>query len=134
MLENYIAEPLKEARLQAYNNAFATSVRTSNVRSVLEPKLSSGMGMTAEVYNIETSANLTSTHVDKVAETPSRSEYWSGKINKTLTDIEGSLTNIQSKLSQASELQDLAQDVPTAINDVYVRVQNMNRFAYYRRE
>ena len=125
LLENYIAEPLVEAKLQAYNSAFATSNRTSNVRSVLEPKLSSGMGMTAEVYNIETSATLTSMHVDKVVETPSQSDYWSGKINGTLTDIEGSLTTIQSKLSEASQLQDLAEDVPTAINDVYVRVQNM---------
>ncbi len=56
---------------------------------------------------------------------PSRSEYWSGKISKSLTDIEGSITTVQSTLSDASQLQDLAEDMPVALNDVYIRVQNM---------
>jgi len=125
LLESFTDDPLRESELQAINQAFATSQRNSNVRSVLPAKLSQGMTMTAEISNIQTSTTLTGIYTDKIESIPSRSEYWSGKINKSLTDIEGSLTNVQSILSEASELQEMAQDMPVAINDVYIRVQNM---------
>lgn len=125
LLESFSDNPLREAELQAIQNSFATSQRNSNVRSVLPPKLSGGMGMTAEISKIQTSATVTGIYTAKIEAVPSRSEYWSGKINKSLTDIEGGLTTVQSILSDASNLQDLAQDMPAALNDVYVRVQNM---------
>jgi len=125
LLESFSDDPLREAELQAINLAFATSQRNSNVRSVLPAKLSKGMTISTEISNIQTSATVTNIYTANIAAIPSRSEYWSGKINKSLTDIEGSLTNVQSILSDASELQDLAQSMPEAINDVYVRVQNM---------
>ena len=125
LLESFSDDPLRESELQAINQAFATSQRNSNVRSVLPAKLSQGMTMTAEISNIQTATTLTGIYTAKIEAVPTRSEYWSGKISKSLTDIEGSLTNVQSILSEASNLQDMAQDVPTAINDVYVRVQNM---------
>lgn len=125
LLESFSDDPLRESELQAINQAFATSVRNSNVRSVLDPKLSGGMGMTAEVSKIQTSSTLTAIYTAKVEATPSRAEYWSGKISKSLTDIENGLTNVQSILSDASELQAMSESVPEAINDVYVRVQNM---------
>jgi len=125
LLESFSDSPLRELELQAINQAFATSVRNSNVRSVLPAKISQGMTMTNEVAKIQKSVTLTGIYTAKIEAIPSRSEYWSGKINKSLTDIEGDLTNIQSTLSDASKLQDMATNLPTAINDVYVRVQNM---------
>jgi len=125
LLESFSDDPLRESELQAINQAFATSQRNSNVRSVLPAKLSQGMTMTAEISNIQTSTTLTGIYTAKITAVPSRSEYWSEKIEKSLNDIEGSLTNVQSILSDASELQEMAQDMPAAINDVYVRVQNM---------
>jgi len=125
LLESFTDDPLREAELQAIQQAFATSNRNSNVRSVLPAKLSKGMTVSTEISNIQTSTTLTGIYTAKIAEIPSRSEYWSGKINKSLTDIEGSLTNVQSILSDASELQDMAQSMPAAINDVYNRVQDM---------
>jgi len=125
LLESFSDDPLRESELQAIQQAFATSTRNSNVRSVLPAKISQGMTMTAEISKIQTSVTLTGIYTTKIEEIPSRSEYWSGKINKSLTDIEGSLTNVQSILSDASELQEMAENLPTAINDVYVRVQNM---------
>jgi phage protein U len=125
LLESFSDDPLRQSELQAIQNSFATSQRNSNVRSVLPPKLSEGMGMTAEISKIQTSATVTGIYTAKIEAIPSRSEYWSGKINKSLTDIEGRLTTVQSILSDASNLQDLAQDMPVALNDVYVRVQNM---------
>lgn len=125
LLESFSDDPLRESELQAINQSFATSQRNSNVRSVLPAKLSQGMTMTAEISNIQTATTLTGIYTAKIEAVPTRSEYWSGKISKSLTDIEGSLTNVQSILSEASNLQDMAQDVPAAINDVYVRVQNM---------
>lgn len=125
LLESFSDDPLRQSELQAIQNSFATSQRNSNVRSVLPPKLSEGMGMTAEISKIQTSATVTGIYTAKIEAIPSRSEYWSGKINKSLTDIEGRLTTVQSILSDASNLQDLAQDMPAALNDVYVRVQNM---------
>jgi len=125
LLESFSDDPLREAELQAIQQAFATSTRNSNVRSVLPAKISQGMTMTTEISKIQTSVTLTGIYTAKIEEIPSRSEYWSGKINKSLTDIEGSLTNVQSILSDASELQEMAENLPTAINDVYVRVQNM---------
>jgi len=125
LLESFTDDPLRESELQAIQQAFATSNRNSNVRSVLPAKLSKGMTVSTEISNIQTSTTLTGIYTAKIAEIPSRSEYWSGKINKSLTDIEGSLTNVQSILSDASELQDMAQSMPAAINDVYNRVQDM---------
>lgn len=125
LLESFSDDPLREAELQAIQQAFATSQRNSNVRSVLPPKISEGMTMTTEIAKIQTSATVTGIYTEKINKTPSQSAYWSGKINKTLTDIEDNLTSVQSILSDASQLQALAEDMPAAINDVYVRVQNM---------
>lgn len=125
LLESFTDDPLRESELQAINQAFATSVRNSNVRSVLPAKLSKGMTMNTEISNIQTSTTLTGIYTAKIEAIPTRAEYWSGKINKSLTDIENGLTNVQSILSDASELQAMAESLPAAINDVYVRVQNM---------
>jgi len=125
LLESFSDDPLREAELQSINQAFATSVRNSNVRTVLPPKISEGMTLTAEVSKIKTSATLTGIYTEKINKNPSQSEYWSAKINKSLTDIEGNISDIESILSNASELQNLAQNMPVALNDVYVRVQNM---------
>lgn len=125
LLESFTDDPLRESELQAINQAFATSQRNSNVRSVLPAKLSQGMIMSNEISNIQTSTTLTGIYTAKIEAIPTRAEYWSGKINKSLTDIENSLTNVQSILSDASELQAMAENMPSAINDVYIRVQNM---------
>lgn len=125
LLESFTDDPLRESELQAINQAFATSVRNSNLRSVLPAKLSKGMTMNTEISNIQTSTTLTGIYTAKIEAIPTRAEYWSGKINKSLTDIENGLTNVQSILSEASELQAMALSLPAAINDVYVRVQNM---------
>ena len=125
LLESYSDNPLREAVIQAIGRAFATSKRNSNVRSVLPAKLSKGMTMSTEISNIQTSTTLASIYTAKIDAMPTRAEYWSGKINKSLNDIEDSLTNVQLILSQASELQNMAQNMPAAINYVYVRAQNM---------
>lgn len=125
LLESFTDDPLRESELQAINQAFATSQRNSNVRSVLPAKLSQGMIMSNEISNIQTSTTLTGIYTAKIEAIPTRSVYWSGKINKSLTDVENSLTNVQSILSDASELQAMAENMPSAINDVYIRVQNM---------
>lgn len=125
LLESFSDDPLRESQLQAINLAFATSQRNSNVRSVLPARLSKGMTISTEISNIQTSATVTNIYTANIAAVPSRSEYWSGKISKSLADIEGSITTVQSTLSDASQLQEMAENVPTAINDVYVRVQNM---------
>lgn len=125
LLESFSDDQLRESELQAIQQAFATSNRNSNVRSVLPAKLSQGMTMTNEISKISTSVTVTGIYVEKINKNPSQAAYWSNKINNSLTDIEGSLTAVQSALSDASELQDLAQNMPSAINDVYVRVQNM---------
>ena len=125
LLESFSDDPLREAELQAINQAFATSQRNSNIRSVLPAKLSKGMTISTEISSIQTSATLTNVYTANIEAVPSRSEYWSGKISKSLTDIEGSITTVQSTLSDASQLQDLAEDMPAALNDVYIRVQNM---------
>ena len=125
LLESFSDDPLRESEIQAINQAFATSTRNSNVRSVLPAKLSQGMTMSTEISQIQTSTTLTSIYTGKIEEVPTRAAYWSGKINKSLTDIENGLTNVQSILSDASELQAMAQSLPAAVNDVYVRVQNM---------
>ena len=125
LLESFSDDPLRESQLQAINLAFATSQRNSNVRSVLPARLSKGMTISTEISNIQTSATVTNIYTANIAAVPSRSEYWSGKISKSLADIEGSITTVQSTLSDASQLQDLAEDMPAALNDVYIRVQNM---------
>ena len=125
LLESFSENPLREAEIRAINQAFATSSRNSNVRSVLPAKISQGMTVTTEISQVQKSASEVTVYSKKVEEVPSRTEYWSGKISKSLNDIEGGLTKVQSVLSDASDLQDLAQSIPSAINDVYVRVQNM---------
>ena len=125
LLESFSENPLREAEIRAINQAFATSSRNSNVRSVLPAKISQGMTVTTEIAQVQKSASEVTVYAKRVEEVPSRSEYWSGKISKSLNDIEGGLTKVQSVLSDASDLQDLAQSIPSAINDVYVRVQNM---------
>ena len=125
LLEDFSDSPLRKAELQAINNAFATSTRSSNIRSVLPAKLSPGMAISGEISNISTSAKTTDVYIDNVNKNPNQAAYWSGKINKSLTDIEGSLNNVQASLSEALKLQNLAQSMPAAIADLTIRVNNM---------
>lgn len=125
LLESFNDNPLREDERQAISNAFATTLRNSNVRSVLPPKLSNGMGMTIDISKIETSAKLVNQYTASAAAVPSRTNYYSGKINSELSNIEGNISSVQSKLSEAQDLQDLAVSLPTALNNLNTSVQNM---------
>lgn len=125
LLESFTEDLLIQAQAQARNKAFATTSRNSNVRSVLAPKLSEGMGVTVEVAKIQTSSVLINQHVAEAVQNPDRLESLSKRINNSLTDIEGSVDKVQSKLTDVQELYDLATGLPNALNDVYTRVQNL---------
>lgn len=125
LLEVFNDNPLKESERQAVANAFATTLRNSGVRSVLPPKLSEGMGMTVEIGRIESSAKLVNQYTASAEAVPSRFEYYSGKINSSLSNVEGNISNVQSKLVELQDLQDLATTLPTALDNLNTSVQNM---------
>ncbi len=125
LLEFYNDEPLRDAQRNAQNKAFATKARNSNVRSVLDPKLSPGMLVTHDISKIETSGKLVTQHVAEAEKNTATFEFYSGRINEQLDNMEGSIQDVQNQLSQAQELQNLATSLPGAMNDVYTRVQNM---------
>jgi len=125
LLEVFSDNPLREAQLRAISNAFATQLRNSNVRTVLPAKLSKGMGLTADVGKMETSGKLVNQHIATAAVNPAQALTFSERISESLDSIEGNISSIQNRLSQAQDLQNLATGLPSALADVYSRVQNL---------
>jgi len=127
LLECYIAENANSQKTKAINDAFATTLRGSNLRSVAPANLSVGLDMTREVAKIDTSAAMAEFYLKSAKENPQQKDYWGKKINKTLESIEENITLVQSKLSISSDLQGLQNNVPLALSNVNSRVQNMKQ-------
>lgn len=125
LLEFYSDDPLLDAKRQSIKDGFATSARSSNVRSVLPAKISSGMGVTQNVSEIQMQAALVNRYTEAAAANPSTFEYYSGQINNALDGMEGNIQAVQNQLSTAQDLQDLAGTLPTALQDIYTQIQNM---------
>lgn len=125
LLECFSENLFLESRRQAINSAFATSNRNSNLRSVLPAKLSPGSVVTHELQLTELSGKLVTNYVAAAEANVSTLDYYSNRIDKTLDTINSSIGKIQSSLSDAQDLQDLALSLPTALQEINTRIQNM---------
>lgn len=124
LLEAFTEDLLLQSFQQAKIQAFATVERNSNVRTVLPPKLSPGMVVTAEVSKIQASSVVISQHSAQAVQYPERAELLSEKINDSLTTIEESITTVNQALSQSVAMYNLATNLPNALDNVFTRVQN----------
>lgn len=125
LLECFNENRLEESKKQAVNSAFATSNRTSNVRSVLDPKLSPATLVTSNVSKMEISTSLITQHTANVKALPQTADFYSGKIDGALNSIEKNITFVQNALAGDIQLANGAPSLPAALNGVYTAVQNM---------
>lgn len=125
LLEFYSDDPLLDAQRQAIKDSFATSARSSNVRSVLPAKMSPAMSVTDSIGDIQTQGVRINQYTEDAEAKPSTFNYYSGQINKTLDNMEDSVQTVQDKLSDSQDLLDLATTLPTAMQEIYTNIQNM---------
>lgn len=126
LLEAFTEEPLREAGRKAQDRAFATVARNSNVRSVLPPKLSPAMMVTANVSKIDTSSFEAMNFTDEVQKNPATAEYYSGKIDGVMDKIDSGLDSISQALDSGNILNEFqTPEFVTAIGDVYTSIQNI---------
>lgn len=125
LLEVFYEDPLRDAIQKAIADSFATELRNSNVRSVLPAKLSKGMGLTADIGKMETSGKLVNQYIATASANTAQFDTFSDRITSTLDSIESSISSVQSRLSEAQDLYNLATNLPSALDSVYTRVQNL---------
>lgn len=125
LLESFNEDRLLEENRQAKNTAFATTARNSNVRSVLDPKLSPASVVVTDVAKIETSGKMVNQYTAAVEKNPATVEYYSGKINSELNSMESGIQKLQNELTNAQDLLEFAQSLPTALQSVNSRVQDL---------
>lgn len=125
LLEFYSEDRLADAQRQAVRDSFATSARSSNVRTVEAAKLSPAGAITENIGDIQLEAMTVNEHVLAAESNPNTLDYYSGEINESLDSITDSIQEVQNKLSDAQELQDLATTLPTALQSIYTNTQNM---------
>jgi len=125
LIESFTEEPLKDADKKAKEKAFATTARNSNIRAITPPNLSQGMVVSKNVSEIQSSSKIIVQNTFAVEKDPETAEYYSKKINKYLTDMEGQLINTSDALNSSPDLQELGPNMPTSINGVNTSIQNM---------
>lgn len=125
LLESFSDDPLNESKKKAAESAFATTARNSNVRSVQKPVLSPGMQMSASVYEMQTSGDLVSQYSASVEKNPATAEYYSGRINDVLGDMEDNIEVINGILESVPDIDNLGPSVPSALSGVFTSIQNM---------
>lgn len=125
LLEFYSDDPIADQQRKAIKDGFATSTRSSNVRTVLPAKLSPAMGLTEQVVEIQTQGVRVNQYTEAAAAKPSTFDYYSGQINNALDAMNSNVQTVQNTLSTSQDLQQLALELPTAMNDIYTNIQNM---------
>ena len=125
LMEAFSEDPLRESGNQAKAKAFATKSRNSDIRSVLPAKLSPATVVTADVAKIETSGIVVRQYADAAEKNPATFQYYSGKVNETLEEIESKITSVQSALDASQGLSNGAPLLPSALQGVYTSVQNI---------
>lgn len=125
LLESFSEDPLNESKKKASENAFATTARNSNVRSIQSPVLSPGMEVSAGVSEMQTSGNLVAQYTASVEKNPATSGYYSVKINETLDSIEGNIQKVGNLIDSDPDIGDLAPSLPSALSGVNTSVQNI---------
>lgn len=126
LLESYSDNPILDANRQAQNNAFATSTRNSNVRSVLPAKLSPGMAVTANVSKIETSGVLVQQYTATVEQNPAAAELYSDKIDDVMDEINEGLNKIEEAINNGGSLSSYqSPELVNSMADIYTSVQSI---------
>jgi len=125
LLESFTDDPLRDSKKAAKSAAFATTARNNNVRTVLPPKLSAGTEVTTRVTEIGYQATIVNNYTAAAEANPNTYEYYSGKITQSLDDMEGNISVVQERLQSAQDLQQLAESLPVALQQVYSNIQNM---------
>lgn len=125
LLESYNEDRLKTSKDNAKKEAFATTQRNSNVRTVLSPKLSKGMVTSTNVAKLEASSVKIRQNAYAVKADPATSNFYSGKTSSLLDGMEGNINTINEILSGSGELSGLAPDLPGMLEFVYSEIQNM---------
>lgn len=125
LLEVFSDDKLREAEKKAIADAFATQIRNSNVRTVLPPKLSQGMGLTANVGKLQMNSTLITQQVVMAESNSSFFDLASEVITETCDILEGIIAKIDTTLHDFPFLDDMVPDLGTVLNDVYVRIQDV---------
>lgn len=125
LLEVFNDDRLKDSEKKAKNQAFATQTRSANVRTVLTPRPSKGMGLTQDISKINVNSDQINRHIVTIEENPAQSVTFKERILEGLDVIEEYITKIETVLSSAPELAELVPFLPDALVNVYGRVQDL---------
>lgn len=125
LLESFSDDPLRDSQKKSIENAFATSSRNSNVRSVQAPHLSRGMVVSDNVSEINSSAKVVNQYVASVDKNPQTAAYYSKKIGESLKGMEDKIAGVNDILSGSPDISALGPDMPVALNRVNTSIQNM---------
>ena len=125
LLECYNDEPLDQERNKKLNAAFATSDKSSNVRSALPPKLSEGLTVSDGVSDIQASGIQTTQYTEAIEKNPATSVYYSGKIDQAMDKMEEYITVINQKLTVIESATGITTGIPAALTGLYSRIQDI---------
>jgi hypothetical protein len=125
LLECYNDEPLDQERQKKINKAFATSDKSSNVRSALPPKLSQGLTVSDGVSDIQASGIQTTQYATAIEKKPATSGYYSGKINDAMNKMEQYMTVINQQLTVIESATGISTGIPSALSGLYSRIQDI---------
>jgi phage protein U len=125
LLEAFSESPLQDAQRQAIATAFATSARSSNVRSVLPLKVSPAMAVTANVGQIQADGKIINQYAAAATANANTYEYYTGKVDSALDRILNASQAVSAQINSAVNLYNLATSLPTALDDINTRIQNI---------
>jgi len=125
LLECYNDEPLDQERQKKIDRAFATSDKSSNVRSALPPKLSEGLTVSDSVSDIQASGIQTTQYATAIEKNPATASYYSDKIDAAMDKMEEYITVINQKLTAIESLTGITTGIPAALSGLYSRIQDI---------
>lgn len=125
LLESFNEDRLKESKKQASKNAFATTARDSNVRSVMSPKISPAGTVSTNVAKLQASDVKIRQYAAASKADPETVGFFSVKTVNSLDDMEKGITDINSALETMPDLVGLSPDIVPALESVYTEIQNI---------
>lgn len=125
LLESFNYNKLKEAENQKITEAFATQSRNSNVRTVLTPRPSKGMEITANISKIDLTSTQVNQHISTIEENPAQSTTFKDRIIEGLDLMETYIAKAETVLTSVPELTSLVPFLPEALVGVYNRIQDL---------
>lgn len=125
LLECYNDEPLDQERQKKIDRAFATSDKSSNVRSALPPLKPAGLKLSDGISQIQASGIQTTQYTAAIEKNPSTFSYYSGKIKEAMDKMEEHIVIVNENLTTIESITGINTGVSVALSGLYSRIQDI---------